>query len=57
MKIKNVLEDNEDVMWTFNEGHDIQHILIVSKPYYFWFYSYLQNTRPFFFFVSACVWW
>jgi len=30
----NALEDNEDAMWTFNEGQDILHILIVSKSYY-----------------------
>ena len=32
---ENALEDNDDVMWTFDDGHDILRLLIVSNPNFF----------------------
>ena len=34
-RYENALEDNDDVMWTFDDGHDILRLLIVSNPNFF----------------------
>lgn len=31
----NALEDDEDVAWTFDDGHDILRLLVVSDSYFF----------------------
>lgn len=33
-RYENALEDNDNVMWTFDDGHDILRLLIVSDPYF-----------------------
>lgn len=33
-RYENALEDNDDAMWTFDEGFDILRLLIVSKLYF-----------------------
>jgi hypothetical protein len=35
-RYETALEDNDNIMWTFDEL-DTLHLLIVSKPYYFGF--------------------
>jgi hypothetical protein len=36
-RYETALEDNDDVMWTFDKGLDTLHVLIVSKSCYFGF--------------------
>ena len=36
-RYKIALEDNDDAIWTFDEGFDVLHVLIVSKQLLFCF--------------------
>ena len=34
-RYENALEDDDEVMWTFDDGHDILRLLIVSNPLFY----------------------